>query len=144
MTIPATTVPDGVEFLLIWLSALGAGGPGRPSGDALPYRMVRRIAGPDDGVTDFGEYSVHTLATGASREAAFLAASDESKLTHDRMMTLGPPLAPQQKITMTDGRIIKAEWVAALEVRVEAAYSDKLIVDMVSRYQVPLRRIAAA
>ncbi len=142
MITPETEFPNGVEMLLIWLSTLGEGGPGRPSGDALPYRMVRRIGGHDDGVTDFGDYSVHTLATGASREAAFLAADDASTLTHNRMLALGPPLVPPQPVTLNDGRIVRADEVLTLESPVDTPYGDQLIVDFVGRYRVALRRIA--
>lgn len=54
--------PDGTELLISWLSPLGEVRSKRPIGAPLPFHLVRRIGGPDDGWTDKGLYSIHTWA----------------------------------------------------------------------------------
>lgn len=88
---------SGIELLIEWLSPLGEVGPQRGPGAALPFRMVQRVAGSDDKVVDSGIYQVDTFA------ATFEAAESEALLTHERMLTLGPPLAPQQRVTISAG-----------------------------------------
>lgn len=138
--------PDGIEVVLAWIAALdGLCGPDRPTGDGWPYRQVTHPTGTDDKVTDSGVYTVHTFATGADKEAAFTAAADAARITHRRMLAMGPPLAPQRRIAISGGRIIKADSISTIESPHPEHYgAGELIARQVSRYRVELRFIAAA
>lgn len=133
--------PNGIEVLLAWLAPLdGVCGPDRPTGDGWPYRQVTRVTGPDDKVTDFGLYSVHTFATGPDKEAAFTAAADAAQITHRRLLAMAPPLAPQRRIAISGGRIIKADSITATEgPRPEHYGAGELVARQVARYRVELR-----
>lgn len=88
---------SGIELLIAWLKPLGEVGPDRDAGAPLPFRMVQRVAGSDDKVVDSGIYQVDTFATD------FASAEYEARVTHERMLLLGPPFAPQQRVTISTG-----------------------------------------
>jgi hypothetical protein len=127
--------PSGVEILVAWLSPLGDASAERKAGDGLPFWLVSRVAGPDDKITDHGTYSVHSMAE------SLTAAEDHALLAHQRILALGPPLAPQRRVTISGGRVVFADKVTTdLFPRYEY-YSDN-IRRYVARYDIDLRFIA--
>jgi len=131
--------PPGGEMLIAWLTPIGRAGAKRKSGDVLPYYMVNRVAGPDDKVTDYGTYSVHSFA------ASYTAAEDAARLAHRRILALGPPLAPQRRVTISGGRIVQADRVMTDQAPFWLKYSDEVNLErFVARYDIDLRFVAAA
>lgn len=130
--------PDGVEVLIKWLSPLGEVRDDRPSGAVLPYRMVTRIDGDDDRITDKGVYSIHTFA--ATKPAAQAAAMQ----THRRMLYLAGQFVDQQKVTLSDGRVVQADDVLTPE-HPKWEQWDQLntLHRFVATYRVDLRFVAA-
>lgn len=133
--------PSGIEMLVAWLfpvavANLGGVGAERKAGDSFPFWLVSRVAGPDDKITDYGTYSVHSLAE------SMTAAEDWSLLGHRRILTLGPPLAPQRRVTISGGRIVMADRVATDMAPRYEYYSDS-IRRLVARYDIDLRFVAA-
>ena len=90
---------SGIELIINWLKPLGEVGASRSPGAPLPFRMVSRVAGSDDKVVDSGIYQVDTFA------ATFDAAEYEALRTHERMLVLGPPLAPQTRVQISTGTV---------------------------------------
>lgn len=88
---------SGIELIINWLKPLGEVGAQRAPGDPLPFRLVQRVAGSDDKVCDNGIYQVDTFA------ATFDQCESEALLAHEWMLSLGPPLAPQQRVTISTG-----------------------------------------
>lgn len=88
---------SGIELIINWLKPLGEVGAQRAPGAPLPFRLVQRMAGSDDKVVDSGIYQIDTFA------ATLEQAEAQAWLTHERMLALGPPLAPQQRVTMSTG-----------------------------------------
>lgn len=130
--------PSGVELLVAWLApvcvdqGMGAVAAERQAGDPLPFWLVSRVAGLDDKVTDHGTFSVHSLAE------SLAGAEDWALLAHDRILTLGPPLAPQRRVSISGGRTAWADQVMTdLFPRYEY-YSDT-IRRFVGRYDIDLR-----
>ncbi len=127
-----TLPPSGVEMLVAWLSPLGAAAGERKAGDPLPFWMVSRVAGPDDKITDHGTFSVHSMAE------TLVEAEDQALLAHRRILALGPPLAPQRRVTISGGRMVFADMVMTdLFPRYEY-YSDT-IRRYIARYDIDLR-----
>lgn len=124
--------PSGVEMLVAWLSPLGPAAGERKAGDPLPFWLVSRVAGPDDKITDHGTFSVHSMAE------TLTEAEDQALLAHQRILALGPPLAPQRRVTISGGRMVFADRVMTdLFPRYEY-YSDT-IRRYVARYDIDLR-----
>lgn len=130
--------PDGVELLIKWLTPLGEVRDDRPSGAVLPYRMVTRIDGDDDRLTDKGVYSVHTFA--ASKPVA----QEEALLTHRRLQYLAGQFADQQKVTLSDGRVVQADNVVTTEFPKWEQWDElNTLHRFVGTYRVDLRFVAA-
>lgn len=137
-----TAPPSGVELLTALLSPLGAAqlvpvlvAGERKAGDPLPFWVVSRVAGLDDKVTDHGTFSVHSFAT------TLAAAEDLALLAHRAVSALGPPLAPQRRVTISGGRIVMVDEVSTdLFPRYEY-YSDT-VRRFVARYNIDLRFVA--
>ena len=128
--------PSGVELLIAWLKPLSADvGPQRPSGGALPYRMVTAVAGSNDKITEKGVYSVHDFA------ATYEAAETQAMETEDRILALGPPLAPQQRVTISGGRIVFADSVTTALKPIWQDFGDNTVFRFVARYAIDLRII---
>lgn len=125
---------SGIELIIRWLTPLGEVGPQRGPGAALPFRMVQRVAGSDDKVVDSGIYQIDTFAS------TFEAAERESRLTHERMLRLGPPLAPQQRVTLTDGAIVWVDSVTTSQSPTWLQFTEAApIARFVARYSVDIR-----
>ena len=80
--------PDGVLLLIDWLKDVADTRSERPTGAVLPWIMVRRIGGGDDGLTDSGVYSIHCFGSSKS-EAQQLGST-----VHRRMCALALPGPP--------------------------------------------------
>lgn len=89
--------PDGTELLIAWLQPLGRTSTERRTADPLPFRTVRRIGGPDDGLTDKGLYAVHCITQ--TEEQAYT----EGALTHRRLELLSPPWGAPAPVTTSTG-----------------------------------------
>ena len=125
---------SGVELLITWLKPLGEVGAQRGPGSALPFRLVECVAGSDDKITDSGIYQVSTFA------ATYDQAEREASLTHQRMLKLGPPLAPQARITLSDNTVVWADSVTTSQKPIWVNFTDAAqIVRFVARYSVGIR-----
>jgi hypothetical protein len=131
--------PSVSELVVAWLLPIGAANSAsveRPTGAILPFRMVNRVASRDDKVTDNSTVSVHTFAL------TMTEAESEAMLTHRRMLALGPPLAPQQMVTISTG-VVYADCVESSQGPVWIDYEDNQIRRFVARYEIDLRFVAA-
>lgn len=133
MTQPPRT-PDGVEMLITLLSELdGEADWQRPSGAIVPWFMCTDAAsGVSDKITDRGIYSVHTFHPDywTCKRYAFEA--------DDLIMSSAPPLAPQRRITLADGRVAFADTVRHSLRPHREEYSDDLE-RFIARYVIELR-----
>lgn len=125
---------SGIELIVNWLKPLGEVGPQRGPNAPLPFRLVQCVAGSDDKITDTGVYQIDTFA------ATFEAAEREAALTHQRMLTLGPPLAPQQRITLTNTHVVFVDSVTTSQRPIWVQFTDAApVVRFTARYTVQLR-----
>lgn len=131
--------PDGVELLVTWLAPLdGEVGPQRYAGQGLPYRWVSDAGGGvDDKIMSRSAFSVHTFAS------EYWAAREQARLTHRRMLALGPPLAGQQRVTLAGNRIVFVDGVETSEQPTWQDYGDNTVHRFVARYMVDLRFVDA-
>lgn len=128
--------PNSVAFVLAWLlplvdSPLKVGSKRWATGGPLPYRMVNRITGSDDLITDYPVISVHTFA------ATETDAQREADKTHRRMLLLADD--PLLDITMADASLANCEWLETLEGPHPEPYSaESVVTRLVARYQLGL------
>lgn len=122
--------PSAEVALVAWLTPLGRTGTQRAANEALPFRIVKRVAGADDPVIgiDTASVSVHTLA------ATVQAAHDEARLTHRRMAVLAR--SPQTEITLFDQSTVCVDYCRTTMSPVEIDYGEPGIVRYVARYDV--------
>ena len=132
--------PDGIELLVTWLAPLDGGvGPQRYAGQPLPYRWVSDAGGGiDDKVTSRSTFSIHTFADD------YWVARAQARLTHRRMLALGPPLAAQQRVTLAGNRIAFVDGVETAEQPTWQDYGDNTVHRFVARYTIDLRFVVAA
>lgn len=132
--------PDAVELLVTWLNPLDGGvGPQRYAGQPLPYRWVSDAGGGvDDKVTARQGFSIHTFA------AEYWTAREQARLTHRRMLALGPPLAPQQRVVLAGNRTVFVDGIETSESPTWQDYGDNTIHRFVARYTIDLRFVVAA
>lgn len=124
---------SGIELIINWLKPLGEVGAQRGPGAPLPFRLVQRVAGSDDKVVDSGIYQVDTFATTFDQCEAL------AFLTHERMLRLGPPLAPQQRVTISTGTVF-VDSVTTSQSPAWLQYTDAApVVRFVARYAVDIR-----
>jgi hypothetical protein len=131
--------PSINEVVVAWLLPIGAANSAsveRPTGAVLPFRMVNRVAGKDDKITDSATVSVHTF--GATMDEAEAAA----RMTHRRMLALGPPIGAQEPVTISTGTVV-VDCVETSQSPVWIDYEDTNIRRFVARYEIDLRFIAA-
>lgn len=135
--------PSAIEVLTTWLVPLPAAdgaaaetGAERQAGGLLPYRMVQCAAGDDDKVTDTGIYQVDDFA------ATFDEAEANSRLTRRRILALGPPLAPQRRVTISTGTYYADSVKTSVKPHWED-YGDNTVVRFVARYAIDFRLVAA-
>lgn len=126
------TAPDVQRVVVAWLRPLGRAGTQRLPTDALPFRLVTRIAGADDHIEgiDVAVVSVHTFAT---RETA----TDEANTTHERMLYL-------QRHPFTDiellgsGVTANVNFCETVEKPTYVDYGDPNLLRYVARYRIGL------
>jgi len=125
---------SGIELIIAWLAPLGEVGAQRGPKSPLPFRLVECVAGNDDKVVDSGIYQISTFAsTYDQAETAALA-------THQRMLVLGPPLAPQQRVTISQNRQVFVDSVVTSQRPIWVQYTDSApLVRFVARYSVEIR-----
>ncbi len=124
---------SGIELIINWLKPLGEVGAVRGPGAPLPFRLVQRVAGSDDKVTDSGIYQIDTFG------ATFEQAETQALLTHERMLVLGPPLAPQHRVAIS-GATVWVDSVSTSQSPVWLQYTDAAPVQrFAARYQVDIR-----
>jgi hypothetical protein len=127
-----------VSWLLGYFDA-GTVGMRRPNASTLPYRMVNPVAGTEttDRTRRCGVVSVHSFAASMDQAEA------ESDLTHQRMLAMGPPFAPNQAITIVLGdsstRVVTPDYITTTQIPIWADYEDDLIFRFVARYEIGLR-----
>ncbi len=116
------SAPDGVEALITVLSQLdGESDHRRPSGEIVPWFMVTDApSGVSTKISDRGIYSVHTFHTDYWEAKRYARDAD------DLILSLGPPYAAQERITLADGRIVKFDEVVQSLRPHESWYSDDL------------------
>lgn len=128
------STPSAVEMLITKLSTLdGEADWQRPSGAVVPWFMCSDApSGVSDKITDRGIYSVHTFHTDYWEAHRYAHEAD------DLILAMGPPLAPQERITLGDGRVVFADTVRhSLRPHYEF-YSDDLY-RFIARYVIELR-----
>lgn len=127
--------PEDDETIVVqWLSSLRRTGITRRSGDELPFTLVRHVAGSEN--VDVGTadsiVSVHTLCDRADGE---VAARNEAKLTHRRMLELARTLPV---FALPDGRNVGVDYVAVSESPLWEPFGDEQILRKVGRYLIGL------
>lgn len=137
MTVDAAE--DVEELMVAWLATLGRTAIERRANDPLPFRMVRRVAGGEN-VDEFADYPVVSVHTFAARTDP-VAARDEAKATHDRMLLLG--LDPSQNIELSDGRLANVDYLEVVEAPIWVYFADNVL-RKVGRYQIGLSYVTAA
>lgn len=127
--------PDGVELLVTWLAPLDGGvGPQRYSGQGLPYRWVSDApGGADDKVTDRSTFSIHTFGVD------YWSAREQARLTHRRMLALGPPMVGQYRVQLAGGRTVFVDGVETADPPSWQDYGDNTVHRFVARYTIDLR-----
>lgn len=127
---------DVEEVVVAWLTPLRRCAAVRRAGDELPFTLVHHI----DGTEKPQEYtadelvSVHTLCDRALGE---MAAKDEAKLTHRRMLLLAKTLPV---IDLSDGRQASVDFVQIAETPRWEFYSNEIL-RKVARYAIGLSYI---
>lgn len=132
MTHDYGTAPEAEDVVVAWLTPLGATSVERPAGDSLPFRMVTRVAGADDKVTDAAVVDVDTFAS--TRGGALTAA----KAVHRRMISL----MPDDEITLPSGEVATVDRVRTDHGPIYVPWSaDQSIKRYVARYIIDLRMV---
>jgi hypothetical protein len=127
--------PNAVEFVIAWLAPLGEVSTERPAGEDLPYRMVTRVAGTDDGYSvDYPIISIHTF------DADYTSASDAADMTHRRMLLLIDD--PHNDVTLSDATVCNAEYVECVQRPTRIDVADAAVERFVARYQLGLSFVA--
>lgn len=120
--------PNVERVLVAWLTPLGRSGTRRKAEEALPFRLVHRVAGADDpevGI-DTATVSVHTLA-------APDVASDEATRTHRRICVL--TVNPFTEITVS-GQVVNVDYCIPRMSPTPVDYEDPNVIRYVARYEV--------
>lgn len=140
-TIARYSFPSVTRVAIAWLAGQfgpGAVGGRRPNAAALPYRMVTLATGTET-VTKTLRCGTVTVRTFAS---SYDAAESESDLSHQRMVTLGPPLFAPQRVTIINGdastQVVEPRSVVCTQIPIWVDYEDDLIFQFVGRYEIYL------
>lgn len=125
---------SGIEVVIQWLKPLGEVGAQRGPGGPLPFRLVECVAGSDDKVVDSSIYQISTFAS------TYDLAESEASLTHERMLALGPPLAPQQRVTLANNSVVWVDSVTTSQRPIWVQFTEAApIVRFVARYLIDIR-----
>lgn len=124
---------SGIELLIQWLKPLGEVGATRGPGDPLPFRLVECVAGSDDKIVDSSIFQVSTFAS------TYEQAEVEASITHHHMLQLGPPLAPQQRVTISTG-VVFVDSITTSQRPIWVQFTEAApIVRFVARYLIDIR-----
>lgn len=139
--------PPSVSRLVVaWLvPLLGAGKVGmqRPQNGGLPYCLVNVVAGKEDErkLMQSSTVSVHTFADNMDD------AESTAQTVHQRMLLLGPPLAPPQQVTLTLAggatQTVVPHSVTTNHIPTWLDYQDDQIYRFAARYDIDVRFAAA-
>lgn len=122
-------------FLRAWLLPLATspdlvGSRRWQAGMALPYRVVNRIGGPSDLISDFPTARVHTFA------ADYTTAHREAERTHRRMLLLARDLPD---VTLGGGVVASCAWCSTNFAPREEPYGADSVIRFVAEYALELR-----
>lgn len=136
--------PSIFVFVLAWLRSRPGVDPNgvgmdRPAGGVLPYRQISRPVGSDDKITATSLVSINTFDTDMDTAEA------SADVTHNWMISLGPPLAPQQPVTLPGGLVVFADCVETKLLPQWIPYGDDATMRrFVARYEIALRFTATS
>lgn len=135
MTLLDEAPPNAESVTVAWLSELGPASIVRKAGDPLPFRLVTRVAGADDGYElDRAVVSVHTFATTMSNAAR------EADKTHRRMLYLAQN--PLTDIVLPGNRVANVTFCQTFQSPNPLDYGDEQIERYVARYRLGLSFVA--
>ncbi|HOW92890.1 MAG TPA: hypothetical protein PLF91_00165 [Mycolicibacterium fallax] len=126
-------------FLRAWLIPLATdpalvGSQRWAAGMGLPYRMVRRLSGPTDLISDFPTVRVHTFA------ATYTDAAREADRTHRRMLLLARDLPD---VTVASGVVASCASCDVLTGPREEPYgAESVVVRFICEYDLELRFVS--
>jgi hypothetical protein len=128
--------PDASDFVVAWLSPLGACWSNTPTDKTLPYRVVNVIHDVDDvsAGTATAVVSVHTFA------GTFGAAKAAAKEAHQRMLVIADN--PLTDVLMPGGAIGNAYCVSTVQRPIHVDYGDTAIKRFVARYELDFSFVA--
>jgi hypothetical protein len=143
--------PSATRLVVAWLvPQFGAGNVGarRPDAGNLPYRMVTALPGTNDKIRQCTTVSVHTF------DVSYDAAEASADVTDQRMMQLGPPIAPYQNVTIPEttvfvggqivtipSYVVQPESVDTKMAPAWVDYESDLIFRFVGRYEIVTRSV---
>jgi hypothetical protein len=138
-------LPNGIEALIVWLSAIGSADTEKPSGSALPFYMVDRPSTSDDEITQTGIYVVHSFDKAHDGYGAMYNAYLAADLAQRRMLALCPRFGNgQQPVTLSDGTVIYSDGVKTMSGPTRVQYTkDNSIERYTIDFEVKFRYIAA-
>ena len=100
----------------------------------MPFRLVECVAGSDDKVTDSGIYQISTFAN------TYEQAETQASLTHQRMQKLGPPFAPQQRVTLSDNTVVWVDSCTTSQRPIWVNFTEAAPISrFVARYSIDIR-----
>jgi hypothetical protein len=135
----ADETPDDAEELVIaWMQPVRPSAMERLTTDPLPFTLVTHIAGTEDTDMSTAEpvVSVHTLC---DRNLGLVAAKNECKTTHSRMLRLAKHI---DGIVLTSGRTAYVDYVDVTESPRWEPYGDDQILQKIGRYALGLTFVA--
>ncbi|QIS06758.1 hypothetical protein F5X71_34605 [Nocardia brasiliensis] len=119
---------DTETFVIAYLAPLGYVRAEMPNTPPLPFHLVSRITGSDDGVTDWGTVQIEVFA--ANRNSARVAA----RRMHARMLALSP-----RAVVATDKGPASIDHRATLLGPAFLDYQDENLQRYVARYELATR-----
>ncbi|MCV7358165.1 hypothetical protein [Mycolicibacterium fluoranthenivorans] len=129
--------PDGVEVLRVWLAPLAECRTERPAGAVLPFIMVRRTGGGDDGLTDTGRYQVSVFDETEVKAMAF------SATVHRRVRLLAGRFAGPQAVALPGGDVHADDLRTIESFRPEPYGAEPTVYRVRAVYEAHLRLSAA-
>ena len=140
MTLLDEDAPDAEDFVVCWLQPILRAATERDPGDALPFAVVQRVAGSDDqncgedeAVVQIDVFAATTNASLAEGLAPNVAKYWAKRVTR-RMNRLSRNL--DDDVTMSDGSVANADYVANVMKPVRMPYQDESIVRVVGRWSI--------
>jgi len=139
-----TAPPDGIEALVVWVSAIGETRANRPPGAVFPYYMIERPAVTDDQITQRGTYRVSTFGVATGNLSAMYVADQAARLAERRVLALAPRFGPQQPVTLSSGLVVFSDGVKTMLGPAREQYTDDNSIErFIAEYQIDWRFIAA-